>query len=259
LPGTANRPAYLRIADDLRELIVTGEIAPGDKIPSESQLQNDYDVSRIVVRRAADILEAEGLIVKQHGRGSIVRSQRPTEIRIIGDFYGVRPTSSPFASAARSAGQTPEWEYQSRETTATKVIAERLGIRVGARVMKTNYVFYADSVPIMMSTSYEALELTGGTPIKHPEAGPAQGVIARMDSIGIHITHVVEDVTARAARPQERDRLQIPTGVPVLAVQRTYLADERAVETADIVVSADRYVLRYRVPLPPHPQDLETE
>ncbi len=72
-----------------------------------------------------------------------------------------------------------------------------------------------------------------------------------MDLIGVHITHVVEDVQARSPRPFEAEQLQVPAGVPVLYVERTYFADELPVETADIVVSSDRYTFSYAVPIPP--------
>jgi DNA-binding GntR family transcriptional regulator len=71
-----------------------------------------------------------------------------------------------------------------------------------------------------------------------------------MDLIGIQITQVGEDVTGRAARPYEAEVLGVPVGVPVLVIERTYYAQDRPVETADIVVSSDRYVLSYRLPIP---------
>ena len=211
----------------------------------------DYGVSRIVARDAVKVLATEGLVAKRQGSGTYVRALSPPERRIVGDFYAVRPTSSPFARAARAAGQDPEWEYQSRSTIAPKAIAARLGISPGDPIMKTNYRFFADGVPVMLSTSYEPLAITGGTPIEQPEAGPLTGVIPRMDSIERVITRLSETVTARAPRPYEGDALDIPAGTPVLAVERTYYAtDETAVETADIIVSADRYTLVYHVPIP---------
>jgi hypothetical protein len=50
---------------------------------------------------------------------------------------------------------------------------------------------FADDQPVMLSTLYEPLAVTGGTPIERPEASPTTGVVGRMDLIGVHITHVV--------------------------------------------------------------------
>ncbi|GHJ50245.1 GntR family transcriptional regulator [Catellatospora sp. TT07R-123] len=246
----SGRPAYLQIADDLRSRILDGALRGGDKLPTEAEMMADYGVSRIVVRQAIDVIRGEGLVVSQRGVGVFVRDQQPRTRRILGDLYAQRATGSPFAAAARASGQSPEWEYQSRQTTAPQAIAERLGIESGADVMRTHYRFFADNQPVMLSTSYESLDLTRGTPVEHPEAGQVKGVVARMDSIGVHITHVIEDVQARAPRPYEAEALQVPAGVPVLYVERTYFEGQRPVETADIIVSADRYTFSYAVPIP---------
>ncbi|WP_170917012.1 GntR family transcriptional regulator [Pseudonocardia sp. Ae505_Ps2] len=239
----------MQIADDVRRQITDGVLRSSDKLPTEAELMADYGVSRIVVRQAVEVLRNEGLVVSQRGSGSFVREQQPRRRRVVGNRYRHRATSSPFATAARVAGQRPEWEYQSRRTTASQSVGERLGIAAGDPVMRTSYRFFADEMPVMLSTSYEPLAITEGTPIESPETGPTTGVVGRMDLIGVRITHVVEDVQARSPRPYEQEALQVPAGVPVMAVERTYYADELAVETADIVVSADRYTFSYAVPV----------
>lgn len=245
------RPAYMQIADDIRSQILDGTLQAEDRLPSESEMMTDYGVSRIVVRNALDVLRSEGLVIKQQGRGTFVRAQRPPKKRVVGDLYTQRPTNSPFAASATAGGQLPEWEYQSRRTTASKVVADRLDITAGDPVMRTNYRFFADGEPVMLSTSFEPLSITEGTPIENPEGGSVTGVVPRMDSIGLPITDVREDVTGRAARPYEAETLNVPIGVPVLTIERTYYSNGRPVETADITVSSDRYVLSYRLPIPP--------
>lgn len=246
----SGRPAYLQIADDIRSQILEGSLRADDQLPSEPGMMADYGVSRIVVRQALDVLRNEGLIVKQQGRGSFVRAQAPARKRVLGSLYDERPTSSPFAAATAAGGQAAEWDYQSRRTTASRVVADRLGIEPGDPVMRTSYRFFADDEPVMLSTSFEPLAITGGTPVEQPEGGAVTGVVPRMDSIGLRITHVGEDVTGRAARPYEAEVLRVPVGVPVLVIERTYYVQDRPVETADIVVSSDRYVLSYRLPIP---------
>lgn len=245
------RPAYLQIADDIRQQIMDGALQAGDRLPSEAELMGDYGVSRIVIRNAMEVVQNEGLVIKQQGRGTFVREQRPMRRRVLGDLYGKRPTSSPMKRATEAEGRRSEWEYQSRRTTATKAIADRLAIEPGAPVTRTNYRFFADDEPLMLSTSYEPLEITEGTPVEQPEGGTITGVVPRMDSLGLHITHVTEDVNARAPRPYESEALRIAPGVPVMAITRTYYVHDRAVETADIIVAADRYTLTYHVPVPP--------
>jgi DNA-binding GntR family transcriptional regulator len=74
LTPLTGRPADLQSADDIRTQIVGGALRGNDRLPSEPELITDYGVSRIVVQQALDVLKAEGLIVKQRGRGSFVSS-----------------------------------------------------------------------------------------------------------------------------------------------------------------------------------------
>jgi GntR family transcriptional regulator len=71
----ADRPVYKQIADILRAAITGGELAPGDRIPSEADLMARYGVSRMTARAAVQILTIEGLVGPEHGRGVYVRGR----------------------------------------------------------------------------------------------------------------------------------------------------------------------------------------
>ncbi|GAA3181726.1 GntR family transcriptional regulator [Nonomuraea roseoviolacea] len=64
---------YLVIAAELRGRIARGELGPGAAIPSEADLRRCFGSSRNTVRQALAVLEQEGLVVAQHGRGRFVR------------------------------------------------------------------------------------------------------------------------------------------------------------------------------------------
>ena len=84
-----------------------------------------------------------------------------------------------------------------------------------------------------------------------PEEGPhaGQGVVERMAVIGQQITHAEETVTSRPALAAEADRLQIRPGSIVMTIARVYHTAEWPVETADIIIPAERYALVYQVPV----------
>lgn len=65
-------PLHFQIYEDIREKIESKQLLTGDKLLSESELQNLYGVSRITVRRAIQDLENEGFVKKAQGKGTIV-------------------------------------------------------------------------------------------------------------------------------------------------------------------------------------------
>lgn len=64
---------YENIARSLREKIRGGEYAPGEALPSEVALSEEYDVNRLTLRKALDVLEDEGKVVRHRGRGTFVK------------------------------------------------------------------------------------------------------------------------------------------------------------------------------------------
>jgi GntR family transcriptional regulator len=243
------RPAYLRIADDLRERILSGELAAGTQLPSEADLMATYGVSRMVAKMATNTLRDEGLIDSHPGKGRFVRPATHLT-RLARDRYTQRPDQQPpFGSDAAAAGLEASWEHRSERIPASATVAQRLQIRPGDPVMATEYRFLADRRPMQLSSSYEPLAITGGTAIEEPERGAVRGVIQRMATIGHSVDSVTEEVTSRVPRPHERDLLGIPSGTPVLVVARTHWSGDLPVETCDIVIPADRYALLYRIPV----------
>jgi DNA-binding GntR family transcriptional regulator len=68
------RPPYLQIAEQLRDDIARGRLAPGAQLPSATDLAAQFGVARNTVRSALRTLADEGLLVAQQGRGVFVRS-----------------------------------------------------------------------------------------------------------------------------------------------------------------------------------------
>lgn len=69
-------PLWFQIVERLRGAIEGGEFGVGEKVPSESDLNRKFGVSRTTARAALDQLEHEGLIIRRSGKGSIVVPKR---------------------------------------------------------------------------------------------------------------------------------------------------------------------------------------
>ncbi|EYT84202.1 GntR family transcriptional regulator [Streptomyces sp. NPDC003703] len=244
------QPAYLRVAGDLRKKIVDGLLPPHTRLPSQARIREEYGVSDTVALEARKVLMAEGLVEGRSGSGTYVR-ERPAPRRVARSGYRPAGGATPFRQEQAAADARGTWESSSAQAEAGGAIADRLGIKPGDRVMRTRYVFRDAGEPMMLSTSWEPLALTGRTPVMLPEEGPlgGMGVVERMRAIDIVVDNVTEEVGARPGLAEELLTLGGVPGHVVVVVQRTFYASGRAVETADVVIPADRYRVSYHLPV----------
>jgi len=255
-PGS-DRPAYRQVADRLRAPIESGEWPAGYRLPSESQLMEQFSVSRVTVRLAVNALRSEGLIVTRQGRGSFVRdrsaSRRVSSTRYQQDTeYAAGRVSEPavrFGDGVDDHGRY-RLERSLREERASQQIAELLNLSIGEPVLQRRYVHIVDDRPEEINTSYLPMDLVRDTPVADPAHEPwPGGTIAQLAALGHHVTRVTEWVRARMPRPDEVRTLGVSAGVPVLVITRRMFAGgdlTRPVEAAvDIVLPADRVVLDY--------------
>ena len=84
-------PLYLQIIRYIREMIETGELKIGNRLPSEETLCKKFQVSKITVIRALRELKNEGLIVRKQGRGSFVKEPDYSEnLNISANFRSIK-------------------------------------------------------------------------------------------------------------------------------------------------------------------------
>jgi DNA-binding GntR family transcriptional regulator len=244
------QPAYLRVAGDLRKKIVDGSLPPHTRLPSQARIREEYGVSDTVALEARKVLMAEGLVEGRSGSGTYVR-ERPVPRSIARSGYRPVGGANPFRQEQADLASRGTWESRSEQAEASVAIAGRLGVEPGDRVMCTKYVYREAGEAMMLSTSWEPLAVTGRTPVMLPEEGPlgGMGVVERMAAIDVVVDNVTEEVGARPGLAEELLALGGVPGHVVLVVQRTYYASGRAVETADVVIPADRYRVAYHLPV----------
>lgn len=244
------QPAYLRVAGDLRRRIVDGCMPPHTRLPSQARIRQEYGVSDTVALEARKVLMAEGLVEGRSGSGTYVR-EHPVPRRVIRTGYQGAGEASPFRQEQSDGEVKGTWEACSAQEDACPATAERLRIEAGERVMRTAYLFRSEGEPVMRSTSWEPLALTGRTPVMLPEEGPlgGRGVVERMAAIDLIVDNVVEEVGTRPGLADEMAALGGVPGHPVMVVTRTFFAGGRPVETADVVLPADRYRISYHLPV----------
>ena len=243
-------PKYESIADELREQIIGGALAPGAKLPALSEMKAIHGISDRTAFQAMQILLGDGLVESKPGSGYYVR-ERPIARRMVRSWYrDSAGQGSPWRADAAAQGIDGSWTSQSKSVTAPPAIAERLRLEPGSRVMRTEYLFTADGAPAYLSTSWEPMALTAGTEILLPEDGEhaGKGVADRFATIGITVTEAREELVPRTLTIGEAQTLRLRPGTPVLLIERTYYAGQKPVETADIVLPP-HYRPVYQIPV----------
>jgi GntR family transcriptional regulator len=240
-------PAFRQVAADLREKITSGRLVPGERLPSERDLVENYGVSRPTVRDAVNVLRSEGLVTSEHGRGVFVRP--PASIHRLARSRLSREARErdrgAFLADAAARGFTPSTSVKVSFEEADDRVAGYLTVDVGTEITVRDRVLRADGLVVQLAVSRLPREFTRDTAIEQVDTGPG-GTYARLEEAGHRLASFVEHVGARMPTPDEASQLQLAEGVPVVTVTRVaHREDGTPVEMNDMVLAADRYQLSY--------------
>jgi GntR family transcriptional regulator len=245
--GDAPAP-YRQIAGQLREAIRHGELGPGDRLPSETELIEHYGVARMTIRQAVGELRSEGLVVAEHGRGVFVRARPPVR-RLASDRFARRHREAgmaAFIAEADGLGVPSVDQIEVGEQIPVDRFRQLLNLPARTRVVTRSRRYLLDGQPVELATSYIPAPIARGTKIADVDSGPG-GIYARLEELGHQLGEFMEAVSVRMPTPEERRRLHLSAGVPVMVVVRTaFDMAGRAVEVCDTVKAGPSYVLEYR-------------
>ena len=236
----SNQARYLDIAAHLRERVAASE--PGDLLPSDAELCQQFNVSRMTARQAVQLLVNEHLVERRRGRGTFVAPRRVP--RALGS-----PLS--FTESMRQRGlRASSRPIESRVTTANDQEARALGIDLGDPIYVIERVRLADGVPmaierVALPTSIAALIDTSlGSGSLHRAFEASDMVPSKAHA----------DVSARLATDWEQEHLELGPNTVVLTEERTIFDQEdRVLEHTVTLYAADRY--SFSAVLLPHLSD----
>lgn len=204
-------PLYLQLKNSLTEAIRSGRYAPGEPVPTEPQLCEQYNVSRITVRRAIAELQAEGLLEKRHGKGTFV-SFRRMETSLV-DLAGFSETYSlkGFKISKVLLGVS--------EGIADSELALKLAIAKGAPIVTVKRLIMAKEAPMTIEISDFPAELFPG--LADEIVGASSIYRLLKTRYGREIRHARRVINVRLAGAEERDRLHCRSGEPLFEVEKT--------------------------------------
>ncbi|MGL4542616.1 MAG: GntR family transcriptional regulator [Polymorphobacter sp.] len=216
-------PRYQQVADELRAGLLRGEFEP-DAFPTEVALCARFGVSRFTIREALRALQAEGLIRRMRGSGTVIQ---PATARG-GALH------QPLSNVAEILQYAANTRFDFRlvgEARLPKTIAEQLGIVAGGRWSRFEGLRTAadSSEPIALTEAYVHEALRGVV----DQIDPAQATIFRQIErlAKTRIVSVTQDIQAIGASAEVAAALGIARRAPCLRILRCYIdSDGRTLE-----------------------------
>jgi GntR family transcriptional regulator len=142
-----------QVEDLLRGRIREGVYAPGERMPSESELSEELGVSRATVRTVLTKLAVNGLILRKQGDGTYVNARVEKISAHLGNIWD-------FICLIESNGFSPSIQFISKEIRlATEKEAELLSIEPGERLLSLQRLFRADDKPVILTQNIFPLSL----------------------------------------------------------------------------------------------------
>lgn len=222
---------YLHIADELRSRIASGELTPGNALPSERSLSHQFEASRITLRRALDILEAEDLIERRRGRGggTFIKSTPPTvEINRMEGFL----------PQLRERGRTVESQVLVTDlVSANSEIADALKVEPRAQVFRLVRLRKVSGVPMLIEDSYFPVAVAPDL-LDQDLTGSLYELLT--NRYRIKPTHKRETIVPARATSWEQKKLQMRPDQPILRIKRTtFTSNDAPIEFSLDVLRCD--------------------
>lgn len=222
-------PMYRRIADELRQEIEAGRLAPETRLPTEVELGGRFNASRNTVRDAIKLLTVLGLVETRPGQGTFVTKRIDPFVTVLseepetgfGGGEGAALLSKPSARQTKFAASQVRVEIQ----VATEKIARRLRVPPAAQVVSRHQERSIDETPWSLQTSFYPMSLViaGASRLIEAKNIPNGAVQYLQNELELKQTGYVDWITVRSPDTHEIGFFQLPGDgrIPVYEIFRT--------------------------------------
>ncbi len=223
---------YFQIKEDLARRIRSGEFRVADRIPSELELAQQYEVSRPTIRQAILALVQDGVVTRARGKGTFVLPPI-----IVSDAHAF----TSFADEMRERGIDHTAHLMSaRQILATDAIASDLGLAPGSAVYEIARSRLGNGTPLVVRTMQISKELAPDLLQKPIQEEPIYLILQRDYNIVATGSH--QHFSAVAAPDDIAQELQIPLGAPLLYWHGiTVDSSQRAIARTSAYYRGDRF------------------
>ncbi|MCE2745078.1 MAG: GntR family transcriptional regulator [Burkholderiales bacterium] len=234
-------PLYHQIYLILRERIIEGHYDT-KPLPGELVLAEQFNVSRVTMRRALQDLVKEGLVARGRGKGTFVKPR--TESR--NSSVGQSQLLSASAMRLQASGDSSDLQLiTSKRILPPPDIATLLHLPSDAIVEKLIRIRQHDGQPVAHLTSFIPQDLSGRICRRRLREFP---ILVLLEEAGVKVAKARQTISARLADASVAYALGVPVGAPLLAISRVaYDENGRPVQVLKGLYRPDRY--DYRIEL----------
>ena len=220
----------------LRDKIVSGDLPAGLRLPGEPTLAQDFEVSRVIVRRALARLAEEGLVERRKGSGTFVRGEEPKVRTLITDVANV------FSHLIEMGRSTDVRLLSFAYTGPPRRVREALELQPDEQVQRSIRVRLVDGTPFSYLEAFVP-ERIGRV---YSEQDLAQTpLLELMERSGLRSQYARQEISAVLAGPDIAEALNIDVGAPLVSVRRVvYGQNNQGMEYLSAVYRPDRYNLQ---------------
>ncbi len=224
-------PLYQQVKEIIANRIQKKYWVPGDLIPTEQQLIEEFNVSRTTIRQAVSALVQEGLLEKKQGKGTIVKSQRLTGT--LGRLTG-------FAEEVMEKGLRPHSKLLRAEFRKDLFFEKgKLKVADDEEILMIERVRFADEEPIAIEKSFWPKEI-GNILMKYDLNGAIYYQI--LEEHGVYLVKANEKIRAVNATIPEADYLGTASGAALLEMTRhSFGVNDQPIEYTCTKYRSDRY------------------
>ena len=203
-------PRYRQVYETLRQAISDGRYAPGDLLPSENDLCQEYSLARPTVRKALDQLVADGYIQKHQGKGSIVKGA-PRGIGILS------------LSGTTSAVGRPDFFTRIILKPELRPWTEAFGFPINAAEQQAGCIYFErlrvlDNAPVFLDiTMLPNIGLPNFTAYNLENASLFNFLRTQYQIV---VTGGMQQLLAIRADKRQREYLHVKSGSPILQLNR---------------------------------------
>ena len=229
LGGTKSHQLFLL----LKEAIVSGRIAAGDKLPGEVALAKEHGISRVTVRRAMEALATEDLVVRLAGKGTIVNEQPVGATIMTASVANLMPNMVKMSKDSNV--QLLEFSYVQPPDN----VRNKLGLGASDRTQRSVRVRSIDGKPF----SYLVTHVPEPIALHYNEGDLATTpLFVLLERSGILVDQAKQEISATLATSDVARALQVPVGSPLISLNRiVFDRNQRGVEYLAALYRPDRY------------------